>query len=290
MDWKQVYVSEQEFRSFVEHHQPIEVDGVHGNEGVEVHCPTLGKMVNAVYDASIGAIRHMNANNPVFSSMPNRDILLYNDFLLNPDINTIVVDGFFGTGKTSTLSSHLVTGLLGKTISSAFISKPHTPLGKTNGHLPGDIYDKTVLEFQSFTQYFDRFGHPLLAQKLMGRVPDGVTGKPIEPILHLLVFEYLRGLDIDEGWVVLDEAQNTTVGEMASFISRVGDKAKLIIIGDSTYTQIDRRENTEENNGLVFAKRLFAGKSYAGIVELRTVKHILRGNRVRDLLLALKGR
>jgi predicted ribonuclease YlaK len=291
MNWKQFLATEKEFKRLAEYNEPIIVSRgeIEDNAGVEVVNTTTGNKLNAVYDANKGAIRKLNTTNPVFETIPNRDLQLLNDHLLNPDVNTIVVDGFFGTGKTSTVCSHLVPGLVEGQIKYACIAKPNEGLGKTIGYLPGDVYEKTALPFKSFTQYFDRYGQPNLAMKLMGLLPMGSSGKPSPQVLELLVFEYLRGRDIDSGWVVLDESQNTDEKEMAGLIGRTGDGAKLILLGDSSMWQIDRRGNTETNNGLVFAKNFLKGKRYAGIVELQTEKHILRGKRVRDLLVALRG-
>ena len=307
MNWEKVLVQERELQQLVEHNQPIPVPNgtVMPNAGVALYTLT-GRQYNAIYDAHLGAIRKLNGENPQFSDLRNRDLLLYNDHLLNPHVNTLIVDGFFGTGKTSILCSHLVAGLLKELLGEkegipvAYISKPHIAVGSTYGHLPGDLHDKTAEEFKSFTQYFDRFGQPGLADYLMCRNVENQSRfmkqraaefyQDIgEPMLHVLVFEYLRGRDIDRGWVVVDETQNTDQKEISTFISRVGDKAKLILLGDSTPTQIDRKGNTPENNGLVFAKEMYMGKKYAGYVEMQTVGHILRGQRVRDLFMKLRG-
>lgn len=287
--WESYEVSKEELEDLINNNQPISVssDKFSPNIGVEVFS-LEGGFYNTIYDANLGALRKINAKNPVFSSMPNRDIMLYNDMLLNPDINTIIVDGFFGTGKTSTVCAHLVTGLMnwmnGKEgISKAYISKPHESLGNSYGHLPGTLEEKTKEEFVSYIQYFERFGQPYLVDSLM----YGDKNKGIPKMLEIMVFEYLRGRDIDQGWVILDEAQNTSVKEMSAFISRVSDNAKLIIIGDSNFTQLDRKGNTSKKNGLTFAKEVYRNKKYAGIIEMATKKHILRGQRLRDLYDAL---
>lgn len=224
--WRQYIVSDKEFKGLVENNKTIKVDSeFYCNCGVELYGES-GGMVNAVYDATIRAIRKINNYNPIFPNSPNRDIALYNDYLLNEDINTIIVDGVFGTGKTSTLCSHLAPtlnkGWRGEDdLNKIYISKPHEGLGKGYGYLPGELMDKVAYEFMSYYQYFDRFGQPGLADKLISY-----------GILEVLVFEYLRGRDLDSGWVVLDEAQNTSNKEMISFLSRVGDGAKLVILGD----------------------------------------------------------
>lgn len=280
-NWDYFLVGDDEFRGLVESNKPIETNGFQINQGVML-CSERGKMINAVYDSNIGAIRKIKDFNPIFTSTPNRDLALYNDFLLNDDINTIIVDGIFGTGKTSTLCAHLVDALKkvlreNSHIGKAYISKPHEGLGKGYGFLPGDLMDKTSYEFMSYYQYFDRFAQPGFANKLISI-----------DALELIVFEYLRGRDIDSGWVVLDEAQNTNKKEMVSFLSRVGDGAKLVILGDSSSYQIDKKGNSRKDNGLNFVKELLSTKKYCGVIEMTTASHILRGQRVRDLYLSMK--
>ena len=307
MNWEKYQVEDWELDALIKHNRVIEVNGnpLTPNAGVEITTPT-GKRYNAIYDPELRGIRKLNTSNPQFKDMQNRDLVLYNDLLTNPNVTTIIVDGFFGTGKTSTVSSHLVHGLLAELrgesdgIPKAYISKPHVGIGQGYGHLPGDLHDKTLEEFKSFTQYFDRFGSPGLADILMMRsveeegrfmkelTKDYEAKGLVSPMLELLPFEYLRGRDIPEGWVILDEAQNTNDAEMASFISRLGDDAKTIILGDSTITQIDRRGNTSQKNGLIFAKEIYKNKKYAGYVEFQTLGHILRGERVRDLFRYLR--
>jgi predicted ribonuclease YlaK len=174
----------------------------------------------------------------------------------------------------------------GSGIPCAYISKPHESVGQSYGHLPGDMDEKTAKEFQSYFQYFDRFGQPFLADVLRGKKQQGE--KPIPPMLEVLVFEYLRGRDIQEGWVILDESQNVSRKDMATFISRMGDNAKVILLGDTTPTQIDKKGNTTENNGLTFAKETFADKKYSGSIQMQSIDHIIRGKRVRDLYMSLK--
>jgi len=285
MIWQPYFVDETKYKNLMERGVPIEVpsDAFKCNCGVELYSDS-GNMSIAVYDDNLKAIRKLRKHNPIFNSIPNRDLILYNDYLLDENITTVIVDGIFGTGKTSTLCSHLVSGLYnflsGKEgIPKAYISKPHETLGKGYGYLPGDLEDKTLYEFSSYYQYFNRFGQPGLVDKLRN---------PEFDMLEILVFEYLRGRDIEEGWVILDEAQNTDYKEMISFVSRIGDDAKLIIIGDTSAYQIDKKSNSNEVNGLSFIKNLYVGKSYVGYVELKTPKHILRGQRVRDLYLTMK--
>lgn len=298
MNWDIYFVQEHELQALINHNHPITVnDPLTPNAGIELWTAT-GEKFNAIYDAKIGAIRKLDTSNPQFSKMANRDLALYNDHLRNPDITTIILDGIAGTGKTSTVCSHLVEGLMkakdGKDgIPMAYISKPHVGVGQGYGYLPGSLHEKVSEEFKSYTQYFNRYGQPGLADYLMcvGVEEQGKFGKQRaleQPMLEILPFEYIRGRDIEKGWVVLDEAQNTNQKEMATFLTRTGDDAKVVVIGDTTPAQIDRKGNDSEHNGLAFVRDVYEGKKYAGYVEMNTIKHILRGQRVRDLFKYLK--
>ena len=284
MNWETVQVSEEDFTALKTYNRPIETAG-----NIKPHTPVvvdsiLGQL-NAVYDPQVG-IRKINDYNPQFKKSQNRDLALFNDFLSNDSINTVIVDGLFGTGKTSNVMGHVVTGLKTEKIKKLILSKPHVPTGSSYGHLPGPLEEKIAYEFKSYYQYFDRFWQVGMAEKLMMDLPifeESMDKKG--PQVEAMVFEYLRGLDLeDDTWVILDEAQNTTIQEMVSFISRLNDGVKVIILGDTNPMQIDKHSLRKlENNGLHFLKEGFKNFSNSGTVELKSRSHILRGNRVKHL-------
>jgi predicted ribonuclease YlaK len=282
MAWAEYTVDEQAFRTLKEHNAPIEVPNnlFKPNQGVLVKSE-IG-VISTVFERGLG-LRLINDGNAQFKKSPNADLALYNDLLKNDNVNTVVVDGFMGTAKTSTVMAHVVEGILNGTIKKLYLSKPHEPLGKSYGHLPGELMDKLRHEFTSFYQYITRYGGQWTPERLMGIDPKHPFD---EPKLECLPFEYLRGRDItEEGhWVVLDETQNTNSQEVFTFIGRVGDKAKLVLLGDTSPHQLDKKGVNPESNGLAFARRFIEDKTYGGLIELNTRNHILRGNRVRDLL------
>jgi predicted ribonuclease YlaK len=295
MSWKVLEVSERDFLLLKDHNQPIECNAfmfegelvrLANNEGVEV-ISSNGKL-NAIYDCDLG-IRRINDFNPQYSSSRNRDLALYNDLLANPKVNTIIVDGFFGTGKTSNLMAHVVEYLKNERKAHVIISKPHVPVGNSYGHLPGELKDKIHFEFKSFYQFIDRFWQEGMAEMLVGtaEIPkSSLLYKEVGGIkLEALPFEYIRGLDIEEEcWVILDEAQNTNLQEMITFVSRLGKKAKFVALGDTSSAQIDRKSVVNpEKNGFAFLKEVYKDKSYSGSVNLNSRNHILRGDRVKHL-------
>lgn len=301
MSWRVIEVSEQDFLLLKAHNHPINITHVEEdgqmvslvpNEGIEIVSES-GKKINAIYDVYVG-IRKINAGNPQFSTSKNRDLALLNDMLANPDVNTVIVDGVFGTGKTSNVMAHVVEYLKNGESPQVYISKPHVAVGKSYGHLPGELADKIHFEFKSFYQYIDRFWGKGMADKLValgsGELPQSsMAFKELAGItLETLPFEYIRGLDIDYGWVILDEAQNTDIQEVVSFASRLNADVKFIVLGDTTSNQIDRKSVLDpKKNGFSFLKSAFEDKPYSGCVELTSRNHILRGDRVKDLFSAV---
>lgn len=301
MSWKVIEVTEMDFRLLKEHNRPIEATHVeingevvrlNPNEGIEV-VSEIGNRLNAIYDSQVG-IRKINDYNPQYPTSKNRDLALLNDLLSNPNVNTIIIDGFFGTGKTANVMAHVVEYMKTGDRPEVYMSKPHVPVGKTYGHLPGELEDKIHHEFRSYYQYIDRFMGKGMADKLirLDELPNGsMAKKEIGDIsLEALPFEYLRGLDLEKGWVILDETQNTDIQEVATFISRLNDPVKAVVIGDMTSAQIDRKSvRNPDYNGFEFLKRTYGDKPYSGFVQLNTRNHILRGNRVRDLYDAISS-
>jgi predicted ribonuclease YlaK len=295
MSWKVIEVSEQDFLLLKDHNKPIDnINDLTPNEGVVVQS-VAGQQMNAIFDSEVG-IRRINDFNPQFKSSRNRDLARLNDLLSNPKVNQIIIDGFFGTGKTSTVMSHLVEYLKNHKEPQVYISKPHVPVGKSYGHLPGELKDKIHFEFRSYYQYIDRFWEKGMADLLieMSNVDTNKNSMAYKELggiqLEALPFEYIRGLDIPKGWVILDECQNTDIQEMVSFVSRNGDDVKLILLGDSNSAQIDRKSVLDpKRNGFTFIKGAYEDKPYNAVVNLTTRNHIIRGDRVKHLFDAVSS-
>lgn len=293
MSWKVIEVSEQDFLLLKDHNKPIEnISDLTPNEGVVIQS-VAGQQLNAIFDVEVG-VRKINDFNPQFKNSRNRDLARLNDLLRNPKVNQITIDGFFGTGKTSTVMAHLVDYLKNSKNPSVYISKPHVPVGKSYGHLPGELKDKIHFEFRSYYQYIDRFWGKGMADAIVSLSDvdvnkNSMAYKELGGIhLEALPFEYIRGLDIESGWVILDESQNTDIQEMGSFVSRNGDNVKLILLGDTSSAQTDRKSVLDpKRNGFAFIKEAYKDKPYNANVNLTTRNHIIRGERVKHLYDAL---
>lgn len=253
---------------------PIEIPFglVPSNAGV-ILVSDDGRQKTGVFDPRIRAIRQLTNEVSICGMRPkNKDLHLLYDHLQNDDVEIVIVDGLFGTGKTSTIMAHVCDRFIRDIGFTLYLSKPHVPVGRTYGHLPGDLDQKTNHEFASFYQYIERFQQLTVEElKLQGR-------------LNILPLEYIRGRDIPE-WLIIDEAQNLTEEEAISFTSRLADGGKLILLGDTSYWQRDRKGIGEP--GISFIYELLKDSGLVGYVELKTVDHILRGRTARALAKAL---
>ncbi len=157
-----------------------------------------------------------------------------------------------GTGKTYVAVLHAVRLLKNGHIRKIILTRPAVEAGENLGFLPGDLKEK-----------IDPYLRPLydaLYEALGNKQTDDLIEKGVIEIAPLA---YMRGRTLENAYVVLDEAQNTTRGQMKLFLTRLGFDSKMIVTGD--LTQIDLPKNAE--SGLVHATRLL--KDVDGIAVIR---------------------
>ena len=141
--------------------------------------------------------------------------------------NTIVVSrGPAGTGKTYLASAMAIKALKERKVSRIVLSRPVVEAGETLGYLPGDIREKVDPHFRPLYDSIQEFiGIPKFEQLLR------------QGVIEVIPLAYMRGRTFNESFVILDEAQNTTLAQMKMLLTRLGYGSKLIITGD--HTQID---------------------------------------------------
>jgi len=157
-----------------------------------------------------------------------------------------------GTGKTYVAVLHAVKLLKNGKIRKIILTRPAVEAGESLGFLPGDLKEK-----------IDPYLRPLydaLYEALGTKQTDDLIEKGVIEIAPLA---YMRGRTLENAYVVLDEAQNTTKGQMKLFLTRLGFESKMIVTGD--ITQIDLPRNKE--SGLIHATNLLA--DVKGIATIR---------------------
>ncbi len=172
------------------------------------------------------------------------------DKITNKKSRVIFIKGSAGSGKTFISLMAALTCLKDKEyhIGKILISKVIVPAGRDFGFLKGSLEEKTAPYFTSFWSNIT---------KLIGKGwSDTLKGSKI---IEEGVVNFMRGDTFGEytekneaiGYVaIMDEAQNTTVSEMKTFISRMGENSKLIILGDSDQVDIQKSLGRNEKNGL----------------------------------------
>ena len=174
-----------------------------------------------------------------------------------------------GTGKTFLAMVMAVRALRNREVAKIILTRPAVEAGEKLGFLPGDLKEKV-----------DPYLRPLY-DALAELLDDGVTARFIERgTIEVAPLAYMRGRTLSDAFIILDEAQNATREQLKMFLTRLGEKSKMIVNGD--VTQIDLPRGV--HSGLLDAPRLFSGVDDIGIVELGeadVVRHPLVGRIVR---------
>lgn len=174
-----------------------------------------------------------------------------------------------GTGKTYTAVALAVRALKNKVVKKIILTRPAVEAGENLGFLPGDLKEK-----------IDPYLRPLY-DALDDMIPsDKLNYYMTNRVIEIAPLAYMRGRTLDNAFIILDEAQNTTELQIKMFLTRIGPSAKAVITGDMT--QIDLPKN--QQSGL--SKAIHILKNIEGIAHIelddedvvrhRLVKQIIR--------------
>ena len=175
----------------------------------------------------------------------------------------ILAIGPAGTGKTYLAVALAVEGLLKRQFKKIILARPAVEAGEKLGFLPGDIAEKIDPYFMPLYDALDDALEPGRVREL---IEDG--------IIEIAPLAYMRGRTLNDSFVILDEAQNSTKEQMKMFLTRLGFNSKMVITGD--ITQIDL-ENSK-NSGLIQVQTLLKdidGISFVNFNEKDVVRHDL---------------
>ena len=151
--------------------------------------------------------------------------------------NTIVFGiGPAGTGKTYLAMAKAVQALQRKEVSRIILTRPAVEAGERLGFLPGTLNDKIDPYLRPLYDALNEMMDPEIVPKLMA------TGT-----IEVAPLAYMRGRTLNDSFVVLDEAQNTTPEQMKMFLTRLGFGSKMVVTGDITQVDLPR----EQQSGLI---------------------------------------
>jgi phosphate starvation-inducible PhoH-like protein len=185
--------------------------------------------------------------------------------------NTLVIAvGPAGTGKTYLAVALAVAAYKKKQVEKIILTRPAVEAGEKLGFLPGDMQNKVDPYLRPlYDALSDMFGLENY-QKLIER-----------QVIEVAPLAYMRGRTLSDSFIILDEAQNTTREQMKMFLTRIGERSKMVVNGD--ITQIDL--GGQRTSGLIEAMRILKGVEDIEIVSL-SHKDVVRQELVKNIIKA----
>ncbi len=185
--------------------------------------------------------------------------------------NTVVLGiGPAGTGKTYLAVTMAVKALRAHEVSRIILTRPAVEAGERLGFLPGDLQSKIDPYLRPlYDALYDMLGFEN-CQKLMEK-----------GVIEIAPLAYMRGRTLDDSFIILDEAQNTTPEQMKMFLTRLGNGSKAVVTGDLTQTDLPG----DAKSGLAQAVRILEGIDDISIFQL-TDRDVVRHRLVQKIIAA----
>ncbi len=168
----------------------------------------------------------------------------------------VFASGVAGTGKTYLAVVYAVTQLKKGSYTRLILTRPAVEAGENLGFLPGDLKEKVDPYLRPlYDALYDVLGHEQVSKLLE------------KEVIEIAPLAYMRGRTLDNAFIILDEAQNTTSSQMKMFLTRMGFNSKVVITGDAS--QIDLAKKSE--SGLTQAIEILKDIKEIGVVELTSL-------------------
>jgi phosphate starvation-inducible PhoH-like protein len=178
-----------------------------------------------------------------------------------------------GTGKTYLAMAMAITAFKNNEVGRIILTRPAIEAGEKLGFLPGDLQSKVDPYLRPL---YDALYQIMGAESFMANMEKG--------LIEVAPLAYMRGRTLDNAYIILDEAQNTTPAQMKMFLTRIGFGSKVIITGDLTQKDLPK----DMTSGLDVAMRVLEKVDEIGIVKL-TSKDVVRHPLVQKIVKAYEA-
>ena len=234
---------------------------LYNNEFISIKCRSQS-FLGCYYNGSINKI----TNSEDFPGLGflgvkerNREQLFALNLLFDDDVPLVSITGIAGSGKTFLTLMAGLAGLNEGKFKRIVITRNVQPVGKDIGFLPGDINEKMMPWMSPIT---DNFRQGLKDKDLTYFKTMRDKGQ-----IEIAPLSFMRGRTFSDTFFIVDEAQNATIHELKTVVTRIGENSKIVLLGD--IDQIDTPYIDSLSNGLTIVGEKFKNETIAGHIQLK---------------------
>ena len=201
-----------------------------------------GEMADAAESpADSGLILYSNEGRPIKARTPNQKRMVAE----SARNDLVFAIGPAGSGKTYTAIALAVRALKNREVRRIILTRPAVEAGERLGFLPGDLKDKLDPYLQPL---YDALGDMIPVKRLQSFMEEGT--------IQIAPRAYMRGRTLDRAFVILDEAQNTSLSQLKMFLTRMGSDAKFIVTGDPTQIDLPNKADSGLMRGVELVRSI----------------------------------
>ena len=240
----------------------LEMDGLevseklYPNQLVVAKGFTKGSLLGIYQDGQIKKLYSSEVNNSIGVDPRNKEQKFALALLNDPNIQLVCLTGIAGSGKTFITMMSAMGNLNKDNYKRIIFTRSIEPVGRDLGYLPGDIDEKMS---PWLAPIMDNFRHAFGDMSYFECMRD--KGQ-----IDVAPLSYIRGRTFNDSFIIVDEAQNATIHELKTIITRVGKGSKVILLGDTE--QVDTPYIDSKSNGLTIAVEKFKDSQYTGHIRL----------------------
>jgi PhoH-like ATPase len=210
-----------------------------------------------------GVIQNLKREKDFHSSLSikpkNREQLYAINALNDPGVDLVTITGLAGSGKTFITLMSAIAGLSGSDYDRIVFTRNVQPVGRDIGFLPGDLKEKMM---PWMSPIVDNFRHAF-KDKDLSYFETMMNRGTIE----IAPLSYMRGRTFSNTFLIFDEAQNATIHEIKTVVTRMGENSKIVLLGDTD--QIDTPYIDSLSNGLTVISEKFKNETVSAHVKLK---------------------